>query len=218
MSTGNSLLAALAPDDAQRVAADLRRHHVRGGEVLVPGTCPLGGVIFPETAILSLSVTTDGGRAIEIGLVGPEGLVGWSAVVDDPAPSHAATVLLQGGTVLSITASRFRAACDACATLLPSVLRFIDSFMHQMSRTIVSAACDPAERRLARWLLMVHDRIEGDEVSIKHSELASLLNVRRATITDCLHILEGERALRCTRGRIQLRDRAMLEALASGGR
>ncbi|MBX9860720.1 MAG: Crp/Fnr family transcriptional regulator [Sphingomonas sp.] len=216
---GNALLQSLHPEDAALIAADLQRHGVGGGGILLDPARPVDRVYFPETAVIGLRAATATGRMMEIGLVGREGMVGWSALLDNEMPGQYAVALL------SIPTTRLRAACSASPTLLADLLRFMGQFVQQLSHTIVSTACDPAERRLARWLLMLHDRIDGDEIAIKHSELGMLLNLRRATITDCLHILEGERALRCTRGHIAIRDRAMLEAFArhncaetSGGR
>lgn len=222
---GNALLQSLDPEDAALIAADLQRQVVGGGDILLDPAWPVDRVYFPETAVIGLRAATATGRMMEIGLVGREGMVGWCALLGNDMPGQCAVALLQGGTLLSIPTTRLRAACSASPTLLADLLRFMGQFVQQLSHTIVSTACDPAERRLARWLLMLHDRIDGDEIAIKHSELGMLLNLRRATITDCLHILEGERALRCTRGHIAIRDRAMLEAFArhngaetSGGR
>ena len=211
---GNALLEALQGEDAQLIAADLQRHVVGGGEMLLDPTRPLDRVFFPETAVIGLRAAATTGRMMQVGLVGREGMVGWWALLGNDMPDHGAVALLQGGSVLSIPTTRLRAACSASPTLLADLLRCMGQFVEQLSDTIVSTACDPAERRLARWLLMRHDRIDGDEIAIKHSELGMLLNLRRATITDCLHILEGERALRCTRGHIAIRDRAILEAFA----
>ena len=70
------------------------------------------------------------------------------------------------------------------------------------------------EQRTARWLLMYHDRIDGDELAITHEELGVMLGVRRASITDALHHLEGSEGIRSLRGRLQIRDRVRLVALA----
>lgn len=215
MRRGNIWLGALQPDDAARLTPDLERHVVSGGEILLDPAQSVERVFFPETAVIGLRAATAAGRTIDIGLIGSEGLVGWGALLGNDRPTHRAVALLQGGTLLSIPTTRLHAACNARPSLLAQVLRFVGQFVQQLSHTIVSTACDSAERRLARWLLMLHDRIDGDELAMKHSELGKLLNLRRATITDCLHILEGERALRCTRGHIVIRDRAMLEVFAN---
>lgn len=208
----NSLLGALDPDDLALIAPYLVRRAVTGGQAMLSPHHAVDRVIFPETAVISLRAAAGSGRMLDIGLIAREGMVGWSTLIGDDRPSYAATVLLQGGSVLTMPAARLRAACATSGTLLAALMRFVDGLVQQLGQTIVSTACDTVEQRLARWILMLHDRIEGDELAIKHIDLGNLLNVRRATITDCLHILEGERALRCRRGRIEVRDRVVLEA------
>jgi CRP-like cAMP-binding protein len=73
------------------------------------------------------------------------------------------------------------------------------------------------ERRLARWLLMMHDRISGDEFDLTHEFLAAMLGVRRPGVTVALHMLEGRHLIRSTRSHIGIRDRAGLEKLAASG-
>ena len=84
-----------------------------------------------------------------------------------------------------------------------------------MGRSILSNARDALGVRIARWLLMRHDRVGGDELLICHDKIAFSLGIRRASVTDALHILEGERLIRCRRGRILIRNRRGLEAMAA---
>ena len=105
-------------------------------------------------------------------------------------------------------------ASPACRDLL---LRFSGAFTSQMGRTIVSNLIHPVDRRTARWLLLYHDRLDGDEISLTHEELGAMLGVRRASVTDALHALEGRGLLRSLRGRAIIQDRAGLEALAGEG-
>jgi CRP-like cAMP-binding protein len=216
VDTGNALLAALSVSDRQLIDPLLTRRDVAGGERLIEPDRSPAEIFFPETGVIGVDTGLGGARRIDIGLVGRDGFVGWSALLHGDGAGHGATALLQGGTALVADARRLRDACTRSDTLLPGLLRFVDGFVQQLGRTIASTASDPAERRLARWILMLHDKVDGGELAIKHSELGRLLNVRRATITDCLHILEGERALRCSRGRIVVRDRALLAARAGG--
>ena len=93
------------------------------------------------------------------------------------------------------------------------LLRYMATFMTQMGRTIVSNLIHSVERRTARWILLYQDRVGGEEIVLTHEELGLMLGVRRASITDALHYLEGERAIMSLRGRLIVRDRARLEAL-----
>jgi CRP-like cAMP-binding protein len=85
-----------------------------------------------------------------------------------------------------------------------------------MGRTIASNLIHSVERRTARWILLYHDRLERDEITMTHEELGNTLGVRQASITSALHVLEGENAIRGYRGRIIVRDRAALVAFAGG--
>ncbi len=214
VSRRNRLLGSLASEDYARL-----RPHLRGVD-LAAGQCVSslsnGHVVacFPVSLVASIAQVMPDGARFEVGLVGSEGVLGWPSLLSLVPEPQAAQVQLGGGSALVIPTERLIAACEASATLHGVLLRFIDSFAVQMSHTIVTTLRDGIEQRLARWLLMLHDRIEGDAMAITHGELASALHVRRASITDALHVLEGERMLRCTRGQIVMRDRARLRAVA----
>jgi CRP-like cAMP-binding protein len=105
-------------------------------------------------------------------------------------------------------------ACMARQAINVLLLRYIHCMMSQMGRTILSNLTDALEKRLARWLLMNHDRLQGDRIELTHEQLGVMLGVRRATVTDTLHILEGKGLIRSTRGVIEVRDRRRLLELA----
>jgi hypothetical protein len=83
-----------------------------------------------------------------------------------------------------------------------------------MSFTALSNGSNVIGERLARWLLMSHDRVDGDDLNLTHDFLALMLGVRRSSVTDAIHILEGEHCIRAMRGHIHVRDRAKLEQVA----
>ena len=85
-----------------------------------------------------------------------------------------------------------------------------------MAETMSACASHRIETRLARWILLRHDRVGGDEILVQHDEIADDLSSRRASITDSLHVIEGAGLVRCRRGRILVRDRLALETLARG--
>jgi CRP-like cAMP-binding protein len=150
----------------------------------------------------------------QIGMVGREGMIGWPLLLGSDHSPLLGVAQLHGGTALAIDAHRLKQAGALSETLKDGLLRFVHNFMAQLANTIVSNAADPIERRMARWLLMVHDRVEEDAFGLTHDHVSSALHVRRASVTDCLHILEGDGLLRCMRGRIVIRDRERLQTLA----
>jgi hypothetical protein len=99
-------------------------------------------------------------------------------------------------------------------TLRRILSRYAQALFVQTAYTALSNASHSLDKRLARWLLMVHDRTEGDTLAATHDFLSSMLNVRRQSVTTSLHLLEGERLIQNSRGLVTIRDRAGLEIFA----
>jgi CRP-like cAMP-binding protein len=210
----NLLMRSLSPGDLRLLSAHLERVRFGGGEILVSPDIALTRVIFPEVLLVAFREGSGMRASPEIGMVGREGMIGWPLLLGSDRTALRGIAQLHGGTGLAIDAHRLRQLCALSETLKDGLLRFVHIFMTQLAGTIVSNASDPIERRMARWLLMIHDRIGEDGFDLTHDHVSSALGVRRASVTDCLHILEGEGLLRCMRGRITIRDRARLEQLA----
>lgn len=209
----NLLLGSLEASDFALLTPHLVHVEVAGGETL----SPVSGepvVCFPLTMVASVVQVMRDGSRFEIGLIGPEGVIGWPVTVGSQSAAQEGIVQLGGGAMLTVPLSVLPTLCAQSGTLHAAMLSFVQSFAVQMSHMIVANLRDGIERRLARWLLMLHDRIPGDVLAVTHGELASALHVRRASVTDTLHVLEGNRVVRCTRGQLVVRDRAALTALA----
>jgi CRP-like cAMP-binding protein len=107
-------------------------------------------------------------------------------------------------------------ALETSATLRTLLLRYSQAFSIQVAFTALCNGRYTIEERLSRWLLMCHDRVDGDTIPVTHDFLALMLGVRRAGVTIALQILEGDHILKATRGRIEIRDRAELLQTAGG--
>lgn len=211
---GNLLLGSLPGHDALTVAPFLTRVHLESGMRLLGGGTEDEPVYFPETVVACLSFPSVDRTGVGVGVVGYEGMLGWSKLVGCEHIHQDGLVHLEGGTALAIDGAKLTSLCRSNAGLLQALLRFSYLLSLQLSGTLVSNLRDTPEARLCRWILMFHDRLVGDELIITHDALGRLLGVRRATVTDTLHILEGEQLVRCSRGRIVVRDRTALEAHA----
>ena len=117
---------------------------------------------------------------------------------------------------LSIRAGIVSAAVDESPTLRKLLLRYVLTEMIQVRQTAIVNATFEIEVRLARWLLMCHDRAEGDELLLKHEFLSMMLGVRRSGVTLAMQQLEGAGRIRARRGRITVLDRELLEEMANG--
>lgn len=209
-SSANLLLRSLDAEDFAAIRPSLSCRSLQQGEVLLEAEAPIETLCFLEAGVVSFHEMLEDGSRVGVGIIGFEGLTGWSVLLGCERSPHEATVAIGGGTALHIPAEALLAACRARPRLNTLLLLYVQSFITQMGRTISSNLNDRLERRLARWLLMNHDRIDGDEIALTHEQLGVMLGVRRATVTDALHILEGEHFIRSTRGRIVIRDRAGL--------
>ncbi|WP_313536881.1 Crp/Fnr family transcriptional regulator [Sphingomonas sp.] len=211
---GNVLLASLPQSDAWLLTPHLSRLHFGARDCVSRTACGSVQLIFPETAVFCVRQALLGDRQPALGLVGHEGLLGWSLLMGVEESFTLATVELQGGTALSIAARPLLDACGKSPTLRAHLLRYADNFLEQMASMLGSNTIDALERRVARWILMLHDRSDGDTLYLTHDEVARALHTRRASVTDCFHVLEGEKILRCERARLTICDRDRLMALA----
>jgi CRP-like cAMP-binding protein len=212
---GNWLLRSMHPDDFARLQPFLVRVAPRNGDCLAEAGTPISSACFPEAGIAGFLDVLDDGRRLAVGLLGREGFVGWPLVMGNDRWPHEVMARGRDGTALRVDAAPLQAALSASPRLREMLLRYASTFFTQMSRTIVSNLIHPVEKRTARWLLLYHDRIDSDDLAITHDELSAMLGVRRASVTEALHQLEGCGGIRATRGRLAIRDRAALVALTS---
>jgi CRP-like cAMP-binding protein len=170
---------------------------------------------FPDAGIGSVVVLGPGGQRVEAGLFGREGMSGLPVVLADELSPHEVVVQLAGHGH-RIEAEALRAAMRAEPSLRDLLLRYVLATLGQSAITTFASTRLSLEARLARWLLMCHDRVDGDDLPLTHGFLSVMLGVRRAGVTVAVHVLEGRGLIRATRGRIQITERRGLEAAAGG--
>lgn len=210
----NLLLRSLAAEDFALLAPHCERVSLNAGDVVARAGEPIGQLCFPEGGIVSFADVLSDGSRVGIGHLGYEGLAGWPALLGCDQSPHEAAVTVNGDGAWRIDSRRLLDASRASATLGALLLRFVQAFLIQLGRTVVSNLTQPVDARLCRWILMGHDRLAGDEIEVTHHEIGVMLGVRRASVTDTLHILEGDGLIRCRRGRVIVRDRPALRAHA----
>jgi CRP-like cAMP-binding protein len=115
-----------------------------------------------------------------------------------------------------MSADNLRGAMDASPGIRDGFLLFVQSFVIQAAHTAISNGTGKLEERLARWLLMAHDRVDGDDLPLVHDFLARMLGVRRSGVTVALHSLEASALIKTARGHIMIVDRGGMEELANG--
>ncbi len=211
---GNLLLRCLDASDYAYIRPHLEPVPLNEGHVIVAQDDPITFVCFPECGVTSVADVLPDGTRTEVALIGREGMTNSQLLLGCEHAPHEAVVQIGGGHSLRLAAHVLRDFCVKHPAAHSLFLRFIHAVSVQTARTLASNLRDPVEKRLSRWLLMCHDRIDGDEIKLLHEHIGRMLGVRRATVTDGLHRLEGFRAIRSTRGLIVIRDRRLLEELA----
>jgi CRP-like cAMP-binding protein len=212
-SVHNRLLAKLCPEAFALLQPYLEPVTLNRGDVLITPHQPIEHVYFLEAGITSIIANTAGGRRIEIGLTGRDGLAGTPVLLGVDSTPHE-TFMQIAGSGLRIETQKLREAIQQSSSLHALLLRYVQAFTIQTSHTALSNGSHKIEERLARWLLMCHDRLDGDDLPLKHEFIALMLGVRRAGVTEALNILEKRGIIQASRGNIVIVDRARLEETA----
>lgn len=209
------MLAALPAADRRLLEPSLESVELRARQVLETPRVPISHVYFVESGLVSVVGTTMPNHRIEVGMVGNEGMTGLSVVLGDDRSANE-TLVQSAGSALRISSRALRKAMGRSRTLSATFLRYGHVFMIQGSQTALANGRGRLDERLARWLLMWHDRVRDDNLVITHEFLALLLGVRRPGVTVALHDLEGDGLIRCNRNHVQMLDRKGLRRVASG--
>ena len=151
------------------------------------------------------------GDAAEVGLVGREGMIGLPVLLDADADDLEGVVQCPG-TALRMTARHLTEALEAHPELRTLLLRYALVHHSQVARTAACNGRHGLEQRLARWLLMGHDRAEGDTYPMTHEFLSMMLGVRRAGVTVAAGVLQKAGFIRYAAGRMEITDRPGLES------
>jgi CRP-like cAMP-binding protein len=206
----NLLLAALPAKDYAQLASGLEPVTITHGEVLCEPGEPIRAVYFPSNSLVSLVTLVDGHRALEVGLVGREGMIGARLVLG--APKSSVRALVQGtGTAMRMNAKRFMREFRRSHALQRVLLQFTDRLMAQISQTAVCNHFHLIEARLARSLLLTAESMGSAEFHLTHEFLAAMLGVRRVGVTVAATALQRRGFIRYRRGNITILDQHGLE-------
>jgi CRP-like cAMP-binding protein len=211
----NQLLAALPKKDYQALQGHLEEIPLVFEELLYRPGLPISDVYFPNSGIVSLLAAINDHASLEVGLVGNEGMVGLGAFLGVGSSMNRAVV--QGvGTAMKMKATTLRKQCNNGGALPRLLQRYAHSVLTQISQSAVCNQFHSIDARLARWLLMTHDRMGNDEFQITQEFLSNMLGVRREGVSKAAGKLQKRKLIRYSRGRLRVLDRAGLEATSCG--
>jgi len=209
----NQLLAALSADDLQHLGA-LESVTLDARQMLEVPSEPITHVYFVETGLVSVVGRAKADR-IEVGMIGSEGMTG-TAIVLGSDRSACEGLVQSAGTAHRISSNQLREAIAKSPRIDSVFSRYAYTLMTQGAQTALANGRGLLGERLARWILMWHDRMQQDELVVTHELLSLLLGVRRAGVTVALHVLEGQHFIRASRTLITVLDRAGLKEAANG--
>jgi CRP-like cAMP-binding protein len=211
-SPRNGRLAALSARDLGLLAPHLRGVTLPLRQDLEKPNKRIDDVYFIDEGIASV-VAVQKHERVEVGLIGCEGMSGTSVVLGDRRSPHS-TYIQVAGSGQRVAVENLRRAMSASASLNGTLLRYVQAFMVQTAHTAIANARARLDQRLARWLLMAHDRVRGDTLPLTHEFLSLMLGVRRAGVTEALQLLASRGFIKSGRGEINVLNRRALERTA----
>jgi CRP-like cAMP-binding protein len=210
---GNRLLSALPRLVREQVVGACETVELRIGDELYAAGCRIRHVYFPTQGFASLVIETDRNVSLEVGLVGEEGMVGTPLVLG--VEDSALRALVQGsGSAWRMPSAAFVRLLNDHVPLRRVLGRYVQVQLSQLAQTAACARFHVIDRRLARWLLMSHDRARTDSFDVTHAFLGYMLGVRREGVTQAAGLLQGRNLIEYTRGRVTVLDRRGMERVS----
>jgi CRP-like cAMP-binding protein len=213
----NEILAALPPDEIGRLRPLLTRVRLANGQGLHEPGKPIGVVFFIESGFASMMAgTDDAASSIEVGLIGREGMTGLATLSGPDVVPFNRVMVQMPGAAYCMPAPALRDHAEAMPMLDLLLTRALAALMAQVSQTAACNSRHTLRQRLARWLLLAHDRADGDELPLTQEFLSVMLAVRRPGVSVTMAGLQAAGLVRHTRGRVLIGDRSALEGAACG--
>lgn len=208
--TQNKLLQQLSDEEQQAVLRHSKTVEMHFGQVLCEEGKNCGYVYLPLSGYISILTSVQMNQRLEVGLIGNEGILG--ALIAVGVESSPVQAIVQGhGLALQIDHQAFSAELQRCVKLQQLLQRYLAFYVIQLTRLVCCNHYHETEPRLARWLLMTHDRAGGDQFFLTHQYLAFMLGVRRSSVTEAAGSLLEKKIIDYHRGQIHILNRPALE-------
>jgi CRP-like cAMP-binding protein len=210
----NLLLGVMPLEERRRIAPYLETVELRNRTTLVEADAPIDYVWFPTGGVCSTLVHVDDGEAVEVGLIGREGMVGLPLVLGGFAnPFH--VVVQAPGTAVRIAREPFTdVVMDAGRPFCSGILKYVNLFMANVAQTAACNRLHHIEQRLARWLLDMRTRSESDVLPVTHEFLGMMVGAYRPSVTNAVKAFEDRGLVRAGRGQVTILDGPGLAAEA----
>ena len=211
----NRILSRLSRADFALLEPDLEAVDLPVRKSLEARRKRIDQVYFIEAGFASVVANGNNKPSIEVGIIGREGMTGLSIVMGHDRAQHA-TYIQVAGKGLRISAAKLRQADERSITLHRAMLSYAHAFLLQTTTTALANGRSKIEERLARWLLMADDRIDGEELPLTHEFLGLMLGTHRPGVTIAVQALEKQGLISARRGGITIINRKSLEKRSNG--
>lgn len=207
----NKLLGALSAKCYERLAPELDLKDYRLGEILYHPKQAINFVYFPRKMAVSMVNIFQDGSMVEVGVIGREGVVGVSLLSGDDISDYQAIVQI-ADSGWRMKAGIFKSELESNGELNGLVKRYSQALFTQVAQTAACNRMHLVVQRLARWMLLMRDRVQSNELQLTHEFIATMLGARRAGVTLAAGILQRDDIIQYSRGKVTILDLAKLEA------
>lgn len=212
--TENRLLALLPDEERERLQPFLEPVAFSHGEVIFEPDEPVRWALFPQSGIVSIVAPSESGASVEVAMVGAEGLTGITALLGDGLPQNRRAVVQLDATGMLIRADALRREFFRGGRLQELLLRYAQTYLTQITQSVLCQCFHHIEERLARWLLECQFRTNSNDLRLTQEYIAQMIGVRRAGVSSAVSQLKERGLIEHTRGTVWLVDQEGLEASA----
>jgi CRP-like cAMP-binding protein len=207
---GNQLLAHLPRSQYAELFSRLKPIRLKSGHVIYEARAPIEYAYFPTSGTLSAVVVLSTGKMIEVATIGREGGAGLPGFVKSQTSANRVFCQVPG-EVLRIELNYLQKLALQDGPLRDILFSYQAAFMQQVAQSVACNGTHVLEERCCRWLLMTHDRVDGDEFELTHEFLAAMLGVRRSSVSESLLALKEKGLIEYGRGKISILNRHGME-------
>jgi CRP-like cAMP-binding protein len=212
--TQNIIIASLPPPDQERLNSHLEKVELVHGKILFEQDDAIEYMYFPTRGMISVVTTTPSGQNAEVCVIGREGISGIEGVLEDGRAALNRQMVQLPGEGFRIKAVTIKQEFDRGGAFQKAALSFTRGMMAQMGQTALCNRLHTAEQRLAKWLLVCHDRASGDIMAITQEFASIMLGSNRTSVTIAAGNLQAKGFIEYSRGRIKMLDRKGLEGFS----
>ena len=213
----NHVLATVPRAELERLRPHCIRTRLVRDQILIERGEMTEHVFFLEGGVVSLTADPGAGQpSIQVAMVGREGIVGGLALLDSASAAYSSALVLVPGPALRVSLAELRLRLDESPPLRDACLRYLRALTRQVMETAACNARHSLSQRCVRWLLQMHDRVDGDDLPVTHETLSAMVGVHRSGVAAAISALQEARFVRCGRGRIKVLNRTGLETVAAG--